>query len=309
MAIDPSDVRRRAGLFLFLGLAVAGGTAWVGYTLVSRREAQLEAQLAQEERIDVVIATEELRAGVPIAAESVGVVRRAKTDLPPDAIFDTVDGVAGQVPRQTILRGEVIRTERLQVGPGGLEAQVAIEPGSRAVSLRVEAALGVAGLLEPGFCVDIIVTVRPESEAIDADWVTETILQDVRVIAIEDARAVREESRPAPRRDLLVTLEVGPEEAERLAMATTLGKVHLSLRHADDHELLEHRGPLITNAMMGIAPKSTASKRRRTKWSKHHHATEKTETKQTAEVIQGSSVDVQTFDSAGQKVTRGQRGR
>ena len=74
MTTDPSEVRRRAGLFLSLSLAVAGGTAWVGYTLVSRHEARLEAEMQREERIEVAIARHKLPAGAPITEEDVQVV-------------------------------------------------------------------------------------------------------------------------------------------------------------------------------------------------------------------------------------------
>ncbi len=199
--------------------------------------------------------------------------------------------------------------ERLQVGPGGLEARAAIEQGSRAVTIRIDAAAGVGGLLEPGFCTDVIVTVRPEKEAIDADWVTETILQDVRVVAVEGAAAPVDESgrRVSPRRELLVTLEVGPEEAEHLAMASSLGHLHLSLRHADDHELADHRGPLVTNAMVGLAAKSKSSASRRRSLSRRHQGEAAKHT--TSEVIQGDDVNVEKFDEQGRKVSEGSRGR
>lgn len=167
------------------------------------------------------------------------------------------------------------------------------------MAVRVEVAAGVAGLLEPGFFVDVIVTVRPEEETIAADWVTETILQDVLVVATEDVQVKQESGRASPRRDILVTLEVDPEEAERLAMASWLGQLHLALRHADDHLLLEHRGPLVTNAMVGLAATSPTSQQHRKRWSAQR---QKATPSSTAEVIQGSQVDLQRFDPSGKKV-------
>lgn len=309
MTTDPGQVRRRAGLFIFISFLVAAGTAFVGYSLVARHEARLVAEHGTAETVRVVVAKRDIGPGVTIVPDDVGVESRAADAVAADAIFESVDEVVGQTPRQAILSGEAIRVERLQVGPGGLEARAAIEHGSRAVTVRVDAAAGVGGLLEPGFCVDVIVTVRPEQQAIDADWVTETILQDVRVVAVEGASQPVDESgrRVSPRRELLATLEVGPEEAERLAMASSLGHLHLSLRHADDHDMTEHRGPLVTNAMVGLAATTKTSTKRRRSLSRRHRKADSPAA--TAEVIQGDAVDVEKFDSEGRKVTEGGRGR
>ncbi len=93
MSTDPNEVRRRAGIFLLVSLAIAAGTAWVGYTLVSRYEARLEASHIRESQVEVVVAVDHLPAGVPIDAEGVALRARAASSVDTEVTFSTLDAV------------------------------------------------------------------------------------------------------------------------------------------------------------------------------------------------------------------------
>ncbi|MDP6932086.1 MAG: Flp pilus assembly protein CpaB, partial [Myxococcota bacterium] len=99
-------------------------------------------------------------------------------------IFTDVEALVGRVPRQGVLQGDFLREERL-ASPGtsgGLNAL--LEPSKRAMSIEADSAAGVAGYLESGNFVDVIVTIRPDEKiAGSARWATDTILEGVKVLA------------------------------------------------------------------------------------------------------------------------------
>ncbi len=128
------------------------------------------------------------------------------------------------------------RSALLAPGQEGFLAAV-LRPGYRAVALAVNEVTGAAGLIFPGDRVDLLLT--QEIEAADAAapgrrWASETILRDVRVIAVDQrlggdlaARGREDEREAAPR---TITLEVTSAGAERIAVARNLGSLSLTLR-------------------------------------------------------------------------------
>jgi len=115
---------------------------------------------------------------------------------------------------------------------GGSTLASIVEPNKCAVTVRVDDIIGVAGFLLPGNRVDILST-RQESGNKRA--ITETILQDVKVLAV-DQTASTDKDRPVVVR--AVTLELKPSESEQLVKATTEGTLQLTLRNPLDSELV-----------------------------------------------------------------------
>lgn len=268
------SARRRMALYAFVSVIVAGATAWVVWTILAEYEQQLNQTLREQAAERVVVAGRNLPAGHLIGPDDVTL--KAISGLDEAApLFGSVDDVIGQTTGDRVLQGEPIRMERLTVGGSKPRLDEIVDVGARAVSVRVASDAGVAGLLVPGTFVDVLVTIRPDNDQLDADWVAETILQGVRVLAVNrDMAATRGgviDATPdsAPRADqrqerpILVTLEVEPAEAEGLALAVSRGQIRLSLRAQGDLEVLESRGPLVTNALLGVpAPVRTAQQRR-----------------------------------------------
>ncbi|NIR45890.1 MAG: Flp pilus assembly protein CpaB [Gemmatimonadetes bacterium] len=141
--------------------------------------------------------------------------------------------LAGTVLRRAITAGEPITAGRIiQPGARGFLAAV-LRPGYRAVSLRVNATSGIAGLVSPGDRVDIILT-----HAVRARRVSETVLTNVRVLAIDQKTNDQEK---APKVGKNATFEVTPKQAEMLAVLSELGRLSLSLRSlAKDEAELRH---------------------------------------------------------------------
>jgi pilus assembly protein CpaB len=216
--------------------------------------------------------------------------------------------------------GEVLRHERLDVTAARAALDRIIAPGARAVTVLAERAAGVGGLLRPADQVDVIVTIRPDSDELGADWVTETILQNVRVLAIDtdvlgaqaDTKDAKKKNDNRNNRKILVTLEVMPDEAEKLALSASRGDLHLTLRGAQDDQILPDHGPLVTNALVGLksfGASDAAATRRKEVQAQARKAPSKTAapaeptTGTTMEIIQGSKSEIQKFDDKGDKIS------
>jgi pilus assembly protein CpaB len=133
-----------------------------------------------------------------------------------------------------ILKGEPVLAGRLAVPGTAAGLAAVLPPGMRAVAVRVDDVVGVAGFLHPGDTVDVIVTMKP-SDSSGQPPVSKIVLQDVRVLAVgkEVERADRNFDKAMPA--TVATLMVNSEESEKLALSATKGQILLSLRSpADD---------------------------------------------------------------------------
>ncbi|MFM2153266.1 MAG: Flp pilus assembly protein RcpC/CpaB, partial [Pseudomonadota bacterium] len=166
-----------------------------------------------------------------------------------------------------------------------------------------------------------IVTIRPDDRQMDTRWVTETILQGIKILAVGDslsalrpnagekgksgagASANAAANPNAQRRGKpTVTLELTLEESEKLALAVSRGDIHLVLRSDIDIAQQETTGPLNTRALLGLTdtPAPVADVPRPTNRQKAEAAAPNPLT--TAEVIEGGSTTTVRFDESGTKV-------
>jgi pilus assembly protein CpaB len=126
------------------------------------------------------------------------------------------------------------------------------------MSVKVDEIIGVAGFVAPGTYVDILVTVE-EKENRKLDATAKTILQNVKVLT-SGQKVVQEKDKPVLVN--VVTVEVTPEEAEKLALAANRGKIQLSLRNQTDDKEITTRGintPQLTSSPRPIRPASPTS--------------------------------------------------
>lgn len=146
-----------------------------------------------------------------------------------------LNSFGGAVVRRNVPAGErLARDTLMKSGEGGFMSAV-LEPGHRAVSVSVNATSGNAGFISPGDKVDLIVTRRiklPTGGGANEDQViSETFVHDIRVLAVDQALDNPENKAILAK---TVTLEVTTEQAERIAVATELGKISLALRSMTD---------------------------------------------------------------------------
>jgi pilus assembly protein CpaB len=144
--------------------------------------------------------------------------------LTPDGFFSAIEEVVGQVSTTKILRGEILVTERFRAHSAGSTLAALVNKNMRAVTVRVDDVVGVAGFLLPGNTVDILASRKVGKERA----ITETILRNIKVLAV-DQTASAEDNQPVIVR--AVTLEMRPRQAEVLFQARTEGSIQLTLRN------------------------------------------------------------------------------
>jgi pilus assembly protein CpaB len=178
----------------------------------------------------VVVAASDLDVGASISRDDVRVVEWPQSSVPKEAISDPKE-VIGRGLIMPVVQSEPILPVKLASKDAGAGLPPAIPPGLRAVSVRVNEVIGVAGYVLPGTRVDVLATVNPTNQ--QSDITSKVILTNVQVLAAgtkieRDAR----DNKPIP--VSVVTLLVAPEESERLTLAATEGKIQLALRNPLD---------------------------------------------------------------------------
>lgn len=171
----------------------------------------------------------------------------------PQGAFSAPEQLQGRVLRRPLAAGEpVLESALLPEGSQGGLVSV-IDPTRRAVSVKVDPVIGVAGFVKPGAQVDVVATIKRDREPY-----TKAILQDVKVLAID--QKLEEVPGGDPQLVNVVTLEVSTVQAEKLTFAAHEGKLQLALRNPTDREVLETRS-LNAVAVLGDSVRRTRPRR------------------------------------------------
>jgi pilus assembly protein CpaB len=155
------------------------------------------------------------------------------TSSQPQGSFDNVEAVAGRVAASALVAGEAIVEARLSPKGAGAGMASLIPANMRAMTVPVNEVVGVGGFIHPGDLVDVITTMQgpapsgaPTGNQQD-QYRSKIVLQNVRVLAVGKELSA---SSDKPETVTVVTLLVSPEESERLALASTQGKLQLTMR-------------------------------------------------------------------------------
>jgi pilus assembly protein CpaB len=183
---------------------------------------------APEKGVSVVVAAIEIPFGVKIEESQVKVISWPGDSAPPKGAFTSKEQVVNKVAMNKFYPDEVITEKRISEYLGGSTLSALIAKEYRAISVRVDDVVGVAGFILPGNKVDILAT-KMERAANKA--ATRTLLQNIKVLAV-DQEASQEKEKPAIVR--AVTLELKPEQAEIMVQAMQEGKIQLTLRNPLD---------------------------------------------------------------------------
>jgi len=216
----------------------------------------------------VVVAAADLDIGTELRREDIRVIDWPANAVPTGAIGDPKD-VIGRGIVLPVIQNEPILPLKLASAEGGSGLPPAIPPGLRAVSVRVNEVIGVAGYVLPGTRVDVVATVSPTGQ--NTDMTSKVVLTNVQVLAA-GTKIERDTERGKPMPVSVVTLLVNPEEAERLTLASTEGKIQLALRNPLDKTTPLTQG-IRPAALLGFgAPTRTAVARARTVATGHSAA-------------------------------------
>jgi pilus assembly protein CpaB len=180
----------------------------------------------------VAVAKVAIPLGSKIIAEQIMVVQFPKESTP-DGAFDSPEKLAGRVAVMNIAAREPITESRL--APEGTAAGLSavIPEGYRAMTVKVDDAAGISGFIMPGALVDVVVTIDPREGSGMQDPVSKIVLQNIKVLANGQNIDKPENEREA-NSVKAVTLQVTPEQAEKLALAASEGKLQLVMRNQID---------------------------------------------------------------------------
>lgn len=224
-------------LILLIALVVAGGTALFARSWLEGQQSQRALAAAvpveDEDRVDVLVADAALPAGAFVQVQHLRWQRWPDDDVPESYVVrGTREPAAfvGAVVRRGLVAGQPV-VDAMLVKPGerGFLAAV-LEPGMRAVSVPINATSGNSGLIFPGDRVDLILTQTIAKVDAEPRRVSETILENIRVIAMGDTTSDETSEVKSHDNARTATLEVTPRQAETVTLVTELGKLSLSLR-------------------------------------------------------------------------------
>ncbi|TFH85590.1 Flp pilus assembly protein CpaB [Billgrantia azerbaijanica] len=218
---------KRKGIFAMFGLSLimALGAAVVAMNWMQEQSGDEEFTDASQ----VVVAALKVPFGSTVEASDLKLVNMPRDVVPPDS-FNDIESVVGRVSNQVLYPGEVVLAGRVSEHLGGSALAALLDPGKRAMSVRVDDVVGVAGFLLPGNRVDVVSSKRNGSRN---SVESKTVLRNLKVLAVDQ---IASQERDGPVIVRAVTLEVSTREAETLVKATQEGKVQLTLRNPLEKE-------------------------------------------------------------------------
>jgi pilus assembly protein CpaB len=240
---------RRGPTLIVLSLVLALGAAWVANRWLQLRTAT--PATTGPMTTTVVAASMDLPFGTKIEARHLTTIRMLPGSEPAGA-FHELKEVEGKVSRAGLLQGEILLEGRFAEQGSGSTLAAVVEQNMRAVSVRVDDVVGVAGFLLPGNRVDVL----GSRDLSNREAQTETILQNVRVLAV-DQTASTDKNEPVVVR--AVTLEVTPAQAELLVKWKEQGSIQLTLRNPLD-EAVQKRAEVVAVVPRAAAPAAAPAK-------------------------------------------------
>jgi len=236
----------RIRIFIVLALAVvAGGTFAFGTYQYMQNVPTTRTVNAPT--TSVIVAAADLSLGAELRQEDLRAIQWPSEALPVGS-FSKPEDLVGRGLIQPMTANEPFLPAKLSSKEAGAGLPPVIPEGYRALSVRVNDVVGVAGYVLPGTRVDVVATVNPTQQA--PDVTSKVILTNVQVLAA--GTKIEQQDGNKPMAVSVVTLLVSPDEAERLTLASTEGKIQLALRNPMDKTAPQTPG-IRPAALMGSA--------------------------------------------------------
>jgi len=224
--------KKRAFLMISLSVVMGIVAAWM-----ARNYMLTAGQSSDTQMVSVVAADLGIPFGTQVARRHVKLLEMPAEYIPPGS-YQTIEQVVDLVTVQPIVAGEILMKARFANNEDGSTLAAMVSKNMRAVTVRVDDVIGVAGFLLPGNRVDVLASRRADSRRA----VAETILRDIKVLAVDQTAATGQNEPVIVR---AVTLEVTPTQAEGLFKAREEGSIQLTLRNPlDDEELFAEEQPI-----------------------------------------------------------------
>jgi pilus assembly protein CpaB len=219
-------MRNRIFAVLALAVLAGGGLAYGTFNAINSQP----VKTVQAPTQPVVVAAADLAVGSELKKEDLTVMN-FPAGKAPEGAFAKPSDVIGRGLIVSMVKNELVLNAKLASKEAGSGLPTVIPDGMRAVSVRVNEVIGVAGYVLPGTRVDVLATANPSNQA--QDVTTKVILSNVQVLTA-GTRMEQDTEKGKPVQVTVVTLLVFPEQSERLALASTEGKIQLALRNPLD---------------------------------------------------------------------------
>ena len=200
----------------------------------------------------IVVAAIPLQLGTRVDANNLRLIPWP-SDEPVSGMFMRIEDCANRALITPVAENEPILESKLASMQAGAGLPATIPEGMRALSVAVNEVVGVAGFVIPGTMVDVLVTGRIAGTSHGGDEnITRTILENVKVLAA--GQKIEQDREGKPQTVPVITLLVTPDDAARLAMASTEGKIQLALRNTVDTKVMAPPAVLQESLFSGGAP-------------------------------------------------------
>jgi pilus assembly protein CpaB len=241
----------RTVLVLALSLIVAGGASF----LVFRQVQSIPVREVEVSNYQVAVAAKPLPMGSLLSPTDVKLVAWPQSS-PVAGAYTRVEDVVNRGLTAPVVENEPLTATKVASPGSGAGLPPIITPGMRAISLKVDEVVGVAGFVVPGAKVDVVMTMNQQNQS-----VSRVVVSNLLVLAAgtkidqEQAR----DGRPLP--TTVVTVLVSPEDAERISLAGSVGKITLALRNPLDVEPTTTNGIRVASLMGAPEPPPPAAVR------------------------------------------------
>ena len=244
---------------VFFGIAMVLGLitsilvfAW----LQNEKDRLMAAPLPLTKKVPVLVANADLTWGTQLTPEMVQLQEYSSESLP-EGYFGKQDEIKDRVLLADVKRNELVLESKLApIGTSGGVAAVT-DIHKRAMSVKVDDVIGVAGFIKPTDRVDVMVTIEPEAGK-QGNSVAKMILENVKVLAAGTQMERKGKDQEATQVQV-ITVEVDVEEAEKLALASTQGRLRLALRNPLNSEKVLTKGAKVGSLLSSYRPKAAAT--------------------------------------------------
>lgn len=281
--------RNRLVLIGLVALLLAGFISVQMYRVLNHAVLQIEKNTPTA----IVAAATAIPPGVKLTEADVRLLKMPQGEIPAGA-FRTVSEVVGRAVTTPLSKGDFVLAAKLAAPNAGSGLPILIPPGMRAISVKVNDVIAVAGFVTAGTRVDVLLTGQP-AMGVDSDPAATTVLENVQVLAA--GQKLQGNSQGEPQQVTVITLLVSPEDAQKLALATQEGKIQLALRNPLDDDSTEVSA--VRNSQLyriQHETKTVALRERATAARVAKPAPPKTPDKYVVEVYRGHEVDKTSFD-------------
>ena len=235
-----------------LALVFAGAAAWLTFHFLQKEMDMTKAVQPQT----LVVAAADIPIGSAISEPQLKTTSWPKDSIPPGSAAD-VKSLVGRVAIRPISNGDAVTEQKLKPkgGAAGSGFMTYIVPlGHRATTVAVNEVAGVAGFITPNDRIDVVLTTQlPGSQK---ENISKIILQNVPVLATGQ---ITEQKEGKPVIVPTVTLDLTPEDAEKLVLAGSKGSLQLLLRNIADSAPLNSKGATIAKVLAGTPPPEAAA--------------------------------------------------